>query len=413
MTSPRRRQSLATRASVALTATVIAVVLVLGFVGFAILPAQETYAALAQVLGVIEGRVSNGTPNGSSVGGVTVQLMSLLPSGEALPVASAAADSNGAFRLERINTDSSLSYQVRVAFAAGEFRSRILSFAPNIAQLNADIQVFDTTADPAATKFTSVVTIIERSDQKLVIGQSIGVTNASDRAYIGTAPNEGAPRRSLAIPLPPGVDSVQYLDGLTPEEATLEAAGIFFLVPLLPGPREILLRYSIPITADRYLFTWQPEYAVDQFDILLRGLPAEAGAGLQKDESAVNFQGQDFRRLTARHVAPGARLEAIVQGLPFFDTARAMRWAALAIGAVFGVVLVGLALSSSRRPARTATMSVQRERLLEDVADLDESFDAGKVTANVYRDQRWRKLSRLLDLWSPGAEGAKHRKRKL
>jgi len=332
------------------------------------------------------------------VGGAEVQLVSLLPSGEALVIAATTAGADGAFRFEGLNTEGSLLYQVRVAFQDGDFRGQALSFTPGESVLAADVPVFDTTADPGAVRFTSVLTLVELHERQLLVTVPIKVLNTSNRAYIGPVPQEGEPRRALVIPLPAGVQTVQYLEGLLPEDAELTAAGVFFVVPLAPGPRNMLLRYEVPVAAARYRFTWRSEFATDQFDILLLGPRVEAGPDPLKDEGVITVEGRDFRRLVARGVAPGAVLQATLVGLPFFDVQQALRWAALGAGLALGVALLVLAILRGMRPATAEALAVERERLLVEVGGLDEGFEAGQIGPGRYSRRRRCKLARLLAL---------------
>ncbi|MBI3954272.1 MAG: carboxypeptidase regulatory-like domain-containing protein [Chloroflexi bacterium] len=354
--------------------------------------------ALAQGPGAIEGRLRNGTPAGAPAGGVAVYLVSLLPSGEALTVASATTEADGAFRFEGVNVEGSLLYQVRAAYQDGDFRSPLVSFASGSGRLTADVQVFDTTGDPAVVRFTRVVILIERAGGRLVVTQPLTVSVAGDRAYIGAAPPEGELRRSLVIPLPPGVQTVQYLEGLQPEETELTAAGVLFRVPLAPGPRELLLRYEVPIAANRWRLAWRSEFATDQFDILLLGLPAQAGPGPLRDQGVMSFQGREFRRLSAGGVGAGVGLEAILVGLPFFDIEQALRWVALGAGLALGAALVALAARRAKGSLTAAVLVAERDSLVAEVAALDERFSSGEVGAGAYQRQRRRKLDALLTL---------------
>ncbi|MSQ33525.1 MAG: hypothetical protein EXR60_03795 [Dehalococcoidia bacterium] len=329
---------------------------------------------------------------------MAVQLVSLFPSGEALTIAATTTGTEGAFRFEGLNTEVSLLYQVRAAFHDGDFRGQAFSFTPGESRLAADLPVFDTTADPGAVRFTSVLTLVELDGRRLLVTQPIKVLNTTDSAYIGPAPQDGESRRTLVIPLPAGVKTVQYLEGLLPEDAELTAAGVFFRVPLAPGPRNMLLRYEVPVAAARYRLTWRSEFATDQFDILLLGLRVESGPSSLKDEGVITVEGREFRRLVARGVAPGAALQATLVGLPVFDVQQALRWAALGVGLSLGTALLAMAILKGMRPPTAEALAAERERLLVEVGGLDERLEAGQIRPDAYSRRRRRRLARLLAL---------------
>jgi hypothetical protein len=270
----------------------------------------------------------------------------------------------------------------------------VVSFTATTATLRADIRAFDTAADATAVRFTQVVAVVQRNGDRLVVSAPISVMNTSNRAYIGLAPAPGEIRHSLVIPLPAGVQTVQYMEGIQPQDADLTGRGVLFRVPLEPGSRDMLLRYEIPIAATRYLYSWRSDFVTDRFDLLLNALQAQVMDGTLQDQGTIPFQGRSLRRLSAQDVAPGIALEAMVTHLPFFDTAQALRWAALGLGLLLGVLLAALALRRVQAPPTKEALATKRAQLLAEIATIDGRPAGGAADQR----QRERKLAQLVAL---------------
>ena len=361
----------------------------------------------AQGEGVIEGQVVNGTADGPPVGaGITVTLR--LYQGDAVTdTLTTTTDAEGRFRFEGLDTDPALGYQPQARYQGVTYSSPPppLSFAGEQTALETTISVYETTEDDAAITLDSVHIIADSFGEVLRISEIHLFGNSGDRTYVGET--------TVRIPLPPGAEGLSYHQGAEEERFIQEGDMLLDTAPVPPGRESSLAFFSYHLMAAGGSVPLERQFAypVGQLNILA----AQPGLQIESDQLIAkgpeNFQGRQYALYSATGLGPDAPLVATL--IPVVDEASpgggamppdhpgaaasgrgsqgVLRWLGFALAGLVlagGVAYVTATRSQAAPPAPAWETDPQARRLLVQLADLEDDYEAGRVEADEYERRR-------------------------
>lgn len=364
----------------------------------ALLPAPDAAAAQGAGAVRVEGQVLR---HGEPFAAARVVLHRVAPD-TAGPVNSARADGRGrfSFRLHAL-PDPVLD---EVVYFASVRHQGVLYFGPAFSPAaSADspytIQVFDTVTAPAQGARLAVEIrhiILEPAGDGWRATDLIQLTHTGERTYVAA---EGA--ATWSYPLAAGATEFQVGESdLAPDAVTLVEGRVRVTAPIPPGQRLYLFRYRLP-----HLFAVLPlPGTTGRLELLVREpAPALAFAGLQP-QAPVELDGDTYRRWVGTALQDAQ--VRIVESPP--PAALPVTWVAAALA----VLLAAGALYGLRRGRTAAAQAAPRERILLELARLDEEF-AGPGEAHPENERRYRERRaalkeqlRALDAAGGGGRGA-------
>lgn len=385
-------------------------------------------AVQAQGTGVIEGQVVNGTAGGSEPGaGLQVTLQVFL-GGSEVDTLRAVTDGDGRFRFEGLDTDPELEYWPEVVYLDVTYSVEDpLFFDGEEATLSATVTVYETTDDDSGIRLDSVHMIAESFGQVLRISEIHLFSNAGDRTYIGSD-GEGAQPGTLYIPLPEGAVGLAFGEDI-PEDRYVEIeGGLMDTDPVPPGSDTSLTFFSYHLVVAGETIPLERSFAYPL--TILNVLAAQPGLTLNSDQFQFQglepFQGRDYGLYTVQDVPAGTPLTMewvstgempagdSTEGMPPADSGagltvptrgnqKLLLWVGfgLALLAVGGAIVYPLA-TARPAPAPASASEVVRDprarRLLAELADLEEGFEAGEVDEATYQRERAAKYKALKSL---------------
>jgi hypothetical protein len=377
----------------------VIVVLLLGLVTSVVVQAQGS--------GVLEGTVVNGTAGGPGMGaGVVVNLYVLEGSTE-LQTLETMTDGQGHFRFEGLDTNPALEYWPEAVYldvptSSGE----PYQFGEGQVQIDATLTVYETTTDDADIRIGSVHVVAESFGQVLRLSEIYFFGNTGDRAYVGSPGEDGRPR-TVFVSLPAGAMGVAFDDDASAERFVQEDDGLWDTEPVPPGTETSLVffSYHLVVADDTVPLERQYSYPVDSLNIML----VQPGLTLRGDTlESLGPQvlgDRQYELYAAGELSAGAPLalefvptvggEAAssssagsgetVLGVSTGGNQEALRQigfglALLAVGAVlaYGFLSKGRPLRRASEPAPSSDAPARR--LLVELADLEDAFEAGAVT---------------------------------
>lgn len=381
--------------------------------------------------GIIQGQVTQGTPDGEDAGGL---LMSLEVYAGFTPVATftTTVDATGSYTFTDVATDPNMNYLASVRSADIRYSSAILNFAEGTAAINGDIAIYATTTDPAAIRFNSVHWIIDPRPGAVTVIEVYGVGNDGNRTFVGTAVDGLAQAGTVAMSVPTAAQDLSFENGILGERFQLVGNTAYDTAPVLPGQgsRQIIMRYLLPV-ADRTVdVTRDFSYAVDEMSLLVAELPdVEADIPGFALSSRETFQGQTYQLwraegaipetltihltglLAANDVDPRMTQGGVADGSAIGSDAVASAIAAQllpswVVWSVAGLVLFGLigsfgwAIQRGKLSSGTggAGRNEQRTALLQRIARLDDQHAIGELSDDQWLQQRARLKAQLLTL---------------
>lgn len=350
-------------------------------------PAAE---ARLRVAAVVRGHVSNGTEGAPAPAGLVVTAV-LTRDGEERGRWQATTGPDGAYRMELVVISAALLSGRLVVGTdyLGVTYSLVVDLSEAKTDIEAGLTVFETTQDDAGISVASdTLTIVRGREDTLEVLQVQRVRNAGDRTYVGHA--EGV---VLRLPFPPGAFDLSPGDGLVSRDLGPVGEGFTTNDPVLPGETTISYLYKVRVPRTGWALRRAVFYPTERIDLLLgSGLSLRAPAFAFQEE--VKLGGRRYRRYRAGPLVPAAAVEA---GILFAAApSRGLPWG---IAAGVGAALVLTLLPRLRRGRRPlpAPIPSDRERLIDEIAALDDAFAAGSVPEPEYRRARGLMKSRLAE----------------
>lgn len=365
--------------------------------------------------GKIEGQIAEGTKDAmlSSANGLTVTLHSAAMGATSTISQTTRSDANGRFAFSNLDTISTTRYLLITNYGGVEYFSDILSFDTNQTTLPVTLTVFETTTDPSAIRVSQTHFVFDVGTRMFDVTQIIAVQNAGDRTYIG-ASSLGPHHATLVLPILPGAQNVQF-DRPDADATTLRGDTVLtYTLPFLPGNDQIVYSYALPFIPPTYRFNLKLPFDTAKFRILFPDVGATfQSAQLSAPSPFPTQSGQKFLLSSADNLTAGTTINATFANLPaaiaappsgssttispVTDISQLVGGIVLGIAGLAAVVLLLYPLLR-RRAATAQPTHNHRMELLQEIADLDDDFEAQKISEAEYKAQRAQVKAELLEL---------------
>lgn len=280
------------------------------------------------------------------------------------------------------------------------------------------ITIYESTSDAAAISISRMHLVFQFNEADLQVGELLVIDNGGDK----TLRPEVADGPTLQFPLPSNYTSLTFQDGAIGQGYLETADGFADTSPIAPGPnvRQILVSYKLNYS-DSLNFSQKLTYPVSEINILL----PEAGVTLTgnnvTDAGVQDMQGSKFHLYTLAGLKAGDTIAFTLSGKPTtvvttsgdqtstsptFDL-RSILIGALSLGIAIALAaywwigrqstgksqpVIAPVTSSGNAPKAKGQsareLAARREELLDEIAELDEGFEAGEYPEADYRKER-------------------------
>ncbi len=348
--------------------------------------------------GVIEGQLVNGTEGGSSVADQEIALQTYLNDTE-VKKATTRTDAEGRFVFDGLSTEPGYSYQITLNFQQADYSSDWLSFDGGETSKFTEITVYDSTTSDEAITVVNAHTIIYVEQDSLQVKEYFFFANMSDRTYIGSneIDTEGT-RETLKFYLPSEATELQPGNGLMGCCIYDSEDGFVDSMPVLPGSKEVVYSYRVDYNSGAYTFSRNVNYSIMSYNFLVQGEGSNVISDQLIVEEPLDISGIRFNHLSGGDFTPGDTVVAQISGLPNTGSQGIIIWVVLALGVLVGGFGFSYLLRKRRLQPVRAKASPDRQKLLVELAQLDDEFESGKIDEEVYRRLRAKKKSQLVAL---------------
>ncbi|MBW3587803.1 MAG: hypothetical protein KY429_00080 [Actinobacteria bacterium] len=337
---------------------------------------------------VVGGRVVNGTSGAPVPTGLEVTVVSLGSTGDELARTKTSSGNDGLFKAEIEKGDR---YLIATTHLEVTYTSVVTDPSGPV-----ELKVFETTDDDSVVSVTSdTTTVIRGEDNVLEVLALMRVSNSSDRTYLGRQTEEG--RSVLRFPVPPGAFDVNPGTGIT--SGVIAVPGGFTAAdPLQPG--ELNAGYLYRVRASRQGWPMRRAffYPTTRVTILIDESLRLSSPRLRFSEVVPIGEGEDakrYRQYDGRSFSAGDLIEADIT----YPAEGPNKNAALYVGAIAGaIVLLAIAIVVPLRRRRRNPSVVElseRERLIEEIAALDQAFEMESIEEGEYTRRRNEMKSKL------------------
>ena len=355
--------------------------------------------------GVIQGRVVNAT-EGGNVTQQEVLLSVFLEEQRVDDPALAVTDDKGSFEFTGLDTGSDYVYQLTVVYQDEEYLFRPVSFTEGETVRTDNLVVASPTSSDEMIGVRRAHVIVTVGPESLEVSEYYQFANYGNTTYVGSGDAGQGSRETLRFLLPQdAVDLVMDGDVRGIEEIP---GGFVDTMIFPPGIREIQYSYRIEVTSEAYSLPVTLYYPVESLELFVMGEDVDVicdqlvlGEPLDMgDTQAIRFDGSWLERNTT--------LDIRLSGLG--DSGGGLfSWQGIVILVVAHVLGIG-GLTYWRRRRKAGRVAVtpgekgiaERERLLEEIARLDDAFEKGDISEEDYSRERSRMKARLVEIMGGG-----------
>jgi hypothetical protein len=208
----------------------------------------------------------------------------------------------------------------------------------------------------------------------------------------------------LFIPLPDGFRSIEIREDMKSRVEVVEEHGIRWKGAIPPGQHDIVVTFNIPVDDGSFRFDMEMPYGLQFAHVFVERAPGADLSAKGMNVSVRQSNGRSFFLLGEVQLEPGERLTFAGSGFPMRP--RIWRYAGWAVGLLV-VGLIGVAIAVilmgrrdkktplSEAAARKELMTL-RDRLYEDLVDLERRRAAGVVEDLAYDRERKALMYRLV-----------------
>ena len=176
--------------------------------------------------------------------------------------------------------------------------------------------------------------------------------------------------------------------------------GFVDTMPVQPGGQEVVYTYKVNYNSGAYTLSRNVNYPTANYDLLVQGKDSKVVNDQLTIAETLNIEGDWFNRLSGENLTPGNILVSQLSNLPEAQNQGAVKWVALTLVVLIGGFGFGyLWRRKKAQPVRVEdNLDQRKQRLLVELAQLDDSFEDGKIPEEVYRKRRATKKNQLAEL---------------
>lgn len=356
--------------------------------------------------GIIDGHLVNKTADAKgSLDAVEVTLTTEL-NGSQAGETKVKTDAKGYFVFDGLATVAGYSYTLAVTYQQADYTTSGVAFGPGVTKKTVDIIVYDATNTDESIRITTAHTIIFPTKGGIQVKEYSLFENSADKAYVGSGINDD--KRTLRLFVPEGATGLQYSLDLMECCVVNSEGGIADTMAAPPGNREMSYLYNVSARSGTFDYSNKVLYPTDAYTLLVSDSIEASTDGLVPG-NPVEFEGQRFNIYTLQKMNRGDLVRIRLSNLPKgSQQGNAVKWVAYAVVALAGT-FTGIFLLKKRKPIAVpvvtkANLDRKKQELLVELAKLDDSFEGGELTEEVYRKQRALKKAQLIELMQRSAK---------
>jgi len=338
---------------------------------------------------LVNGQIVNGTAGASVPAGLEVTLYRF-PQGlsDNVVTQTLKADAAGRFAMQGLEAQASDVIAATITYAEVTYPSNLFTFDGANATADLQLTIYEPTTETATIHIDTLHVIITVQTDVIEVNEIYVISNPGDRVVL----NLNGPALRFALPV--GATAFRLLDGAADGAVATTAEGFGFYDAIPPGQQsvQLVVSYQLPL-ADNVTFNRTLNYPVAKVNVLLPSGDLEPSGDQLTDLGAQDIQGQLYRQFSSGPLQAGGALAfGLARPGAGIDAKLIGGIALLAVGAA----VIGFGVMRSRRRQETLGQPDAHDRLLDEIAALDDDFEAGRIAETDYRRRRQALKTRAL-----------------
>ena len=320
-------------------------------------------------------------------------------------------NTEGIFEFKNLPWDR--SYSISLRYEGGEYVTDKLVFYPDEDTKSLDLPIYEPTdIDKDITVDISHV-IVQTSDNSLSVAELTVFNNEGKRTYIGAKEIKDGMRETLRFSLPPGASNIELINGLNSESVVPTNNGFVDTSSVLPGIKRVVYAYTLPYKSGREIILKTVDYQTDSFVLLVSDSGVKVKVqGLTGSETVETPDQGRFLQWSGTKIPTGAKIRIEI-GESRLLAENSLQF--VTIGVLVVLVCIGVFYSFVIKPRDKSKVSdfshptiadqvvkkdleEERKTLIQEIAKLDDSFEAKEITEEEYRNRRSKKKQRLVEI---------------
>ncbi len=363
--------------------------------------------------GVIDVLVRNET-TGELIGGLPVQLY-MFEGDSFVSNQMAVTNADGIARFEALPTDPSWVYVTEAQYNDLPFGSDMQQFEDQASSLDIALPVYDGGGSVSDISVDRAHWVLNMTNTEFLdIGEIYILTNTGNQVYDGETLADGI-RRVLRLTVPENAINVGVEGADLGDRFLVEDNAVIDTMPMAPGQRQILIRYSLPVEDGKVELSHPIAYPVAHLNLLVPDVGMDIEAPGWEEGAAMPSQDGSYRNFARSSVVAGEKSVAVlsnisadtlpqvpeerapagrqiidsqatpgISGQPYLPYLVALLGIIILIaGTIFGIRRQQIAEQESPQ-----MIEQQRQSLIQQLAELDDDYEAGELSLSDYESER-------------------------
>ena len=319
-------------------------------------------------------------------------------------------DDDGRYQFNLTDVPQDLFYRISLTYDDVEFGSDFGQLSFDEPELELPITVYDKSSDPTAVDIEQLHIVLSFGDDTVQISELYVASQNSPTVFVGESGE--AEKGTFEMLLPDRADNVFFQRGFGSLDTFVEADEIVVtddgwadILPLRPGPAGLtmLASYELPYD-DRATISHPLKYDTAGINLVIQG----EGVSLAETEGWTDRGQQTLESGTVStygqiNIPAGNTLTLNLEGRPRgANVAGGLvvnNTAEIFIGGAAAVLVIVGSVFAVRRWRLEPEELVSRDELLQEIADLDDEFEAGEIAEDEYRQERQELIEELNAVW--------------
>ncbi len=362
-------------------------------------------------LGDVEAVVANGS-TGERLANQPVRLI-IFEQEQFVETREAETDDQGRTQFTGLPTAPTWAYVVETTYQNLTYHSEIGHFTPDSNKIELMASVYDPGANVDAVSIDRAHWLIDFTNPSFIdVGEVYSFMNSADRVFAGEKTPGSDKPAVLRIPLPENAIHINVEGETLGERFILDGATLIDTQPLPPGSTQLFLRYSLPVENGSATLAHQVAYPTAMLSLLVPDTGITINAPDWRQEAPIQTQGGAFLNYSLLDLPAGATPSAIFSGIneklltnaasnepeqiidrnaaPGVSGAPYLPWTVAGLGMLVlgGGVIIGWKKHRQALAAEPELRKEQKRALIQQIATLDDAFEAGEIAEDAYRQQR-------------------------
>ncbi len=358
----------------------------------------------------ITGLVTNGTTIEPAPPDTEVRLRAFTADLEAALTLTTTTDVDGRYQFDLTDTPQDWVFRTAVFYNDIEFGSDFSQLTFSQPEIELPIIIYEKSTDSAIITVNQLHTIVTNPTNETVeVNQLYVVSNSGNAVYAGPSGNVEDGTFELALPADAELLEFQRgfgtLDSFFPTDELIPTAnGWVDTLPVRPGQTSLVLlaRYTLPYAGSTTL-SHPLFYNTAELNLVVpEGITITGQNGWQ-DTGLQTLENSTFSTYQQINFPAQSTLTATLNGFPRQTTGVVGRneTVELLVGGGALLIVIAIAVFTIRQwQVPTYPIADQKADLLQEIADLDDEFEAGKLNKSQYLSERESLMAELKAIWT-------------